>query len=119
MIGSDTQTPGDGDIVIEYHPHGERVRRILSPEIFKETLNPRSTCANVGPMEEPWRPFSSREDFEFAELVHDAKLNRERTERMIRLIRRCQEEPGLFTLKNYNDLKAVSERAHKLLTGVC
>ena len=38
LIGSDTQTLRDGDIVIEYHPHSEKSTRILSPNEFKESL---------------------------------------------------------------------------------
>jgi hypothetical protein len=73
----------------------------------------------VGPLDdEPWRPFSTREDFAFAELIHDAKLNRGQIEGFIKLIQRCQESPGLFTFNTYNDLKKTLDRAQKILTEV-
>ena len=111
------KTPNVGDIVIEYHPRSGRDTQILSPGEFKESLSDRSEPTEL-PDDEPWRPFRSREDYEFAELVHDAALNRTQTERLIKLLRRCQDSPGSFTLQNYNDLKNLLESASKLLTPV-
>jgi hypothetical protein len=109
--------PRDGDIVIEYHPHSRKGTCILSEKEFKESLNHHSDP--TGPLDgEPWHPFSSREDFEFAELVHAAKLSQPLVEKMIGLIQRCQEAPGSFTINSFKDLKRVSERADKLLTEV-
>lgn len=115
-IGSDGQDPQDGDIVIEYHPHSGKARRILSPEEFKESLNRHPDP--TGTHDEPWRPFSSREDFEFAEFAQDAKLNRKQIDSLIKLIRHCQEGQGPFTMTGYNDLKRALEDASKLLTNV-
>lgn len=117
LIGSDTQAPQDGEIAIEYHPHSGRRTRVVSAEEFKETLN-NQPDPTILPDDEPWLPFSSREDFDFAELVHDAKLNQKQTERLINLINHCQKSPGSFTLRNYNDLRSSLEHASKLLTNV-
>ena len=65
-----------------------------------------------------WLPFHSREDFEFAELMNDATLNKTQVKRLIKLIRCCQDVPGSFTIKNYNELKGSLENASKLLTPV-
>ena len=111
------QTPNAGDIMIEYHPHSGRDARVLSSEEYKETLSDRSEPTEP-PDIEPWRPFRSREDYEFAELVHDAALNRTHTERLIKLLQRCQDSPGSFTLRGYNDLKDSLESASKMLTPV-
>ena len=117
LIGSDTQAPQDGDIAIEYHPHSGRRTRVVSAEEFKETLN-NQPDPTILPDDEPWLPFSSREDFDFVELVHDAKLNQKQTERLINLINHCQTPPGSFTLHNYNDLRSSLKHASKLLTNV-
>jgi hypothetical protein len=117
VVGSSARTPQEGDIEIVYHPHSEKDTLILSPEEFKEGLNPRSEPA--GPLDgEPWRPFSSRVDFDFAELVHNAKLNRKQIEGLIKIIQQCKDEPGLFTFNGYNDLKKVLDSTEKLLTKV-
>lgn len=117
LIGSSPQVPKAGDIVIEYHPHSKRERQILSSEEFKTSLTGNSEPTEP-PDDEPWRPFHSREDFEFAELVHDASLNRSQIEKLIKLFQRCQDSPGSFTFHNYNDLKGALESASKLLTPV-
>ena len=71
------------------------------------------------PDDEPWRPFRSRDDFEFAEFVHDTALNQSQIDQLIKFIRRQDKSgSGSFTLQNYNDLKDVLERASKLLTSV-
>ena len=87
FTGLSAQTPNTGDIVIEYHPHSERDTRVLSPEEFKASLSDDSEPTKP-PDDEPWRPFHSREDFEFAELVRDAALNRTQIDRLIKLVQR-------------------------------
>ena len=91
--------------------------RILSSEEFKASLSDDSE-----PMEPQddklWLPFDSREDFEFVEFINDATLNKTQVEKLIKLIWRCQDALGSFTIKNYNHLKDSLERASKLLTPV-
>jgi hypothetical protein len=109
--------PQDGDIVIEYHPHSGKDTRILDPEDFKWSIGGGSDPTE--PIDdEPWLPFSSREDFTFAEGVIDAKLNKKQTKTFLDLINRCQTPPGLFTLRNYKDLKDTLDTAAELLTDV-
>ena len=116
-IGSSTHALKAGDIVIEYHPHSKKPTRILSSEEFKASLSDDSEPTEPQD-DKPWLPFDSREDFEFAEFINDATLNKTQVEKLIKLIRRCQDAPGSFTIKNYNHLKDSLERASKLLTPV-
>jgi len=119
LVGSGLRVPNVGDILIEYHPHSGKGSRILSPEEFKATLSDRLAEPTEPPDDEPWRPFRSRDDFEFAEFVHDTALNQSQIDQLIKFIRRQDESgSGSFTLQNYNDLKDVLERASKLLTSV-
>jgi hypothetical protein len=67
---------------------------------------------------DPWLPFSSREDFEFTEFVHQAMLNKKQVDRLIKFIKHCQEKPGKFTFRNYEHLKAVVDGAKDILTPV-
>ncbi|KAJ7081067.1 hypothetical protein C8R44DRAFT_906542 [Mycena epipterygia] len=53
---------------------------------------------------EPWRPFRSQLDFEVAEFCTDNMLNRESSETLISLIRRCTSNPDDFTLVNQHEL---------------
>ena len=111
------QIPNAGDIVIKYHPHSGKGDHILSPEEFKVSLN--NDPEPTKPLDDkPWLPFRSREDFEFVELIRDALLNQTQVEKLIKLIRHCQDTPGSFTFSNFGDLKDSLEGAHKLLTPV-
>ena len=118
LKGSGAWTLRDGDIVIEYHPHSEKGTRILSPQEFKDSLNHHSDPIVALADDQPWQLFSTRGDFDFAELIHDTKLNQKQIEQLIKLIQRCQDTPGLFTLQKYNDLQKVLSRATNLLTQV-
>ena len=72
----------------------------------------------VLPDEKPWRPFHSREDFEFAELVHNAALNRNQIDALVKLIRQCEKSPGSFTFEGFQDVEKSWKDASKLLTPV-
>jgi len=117
LTESGTQVPKAGDITIEYHPHSKKATHIFNPEEYKASLADNSEPTKP-PDDEPWRPFHTREDFEFAELVHDAALNQPQIEKFIKLIQRCQEAPGSLTFSKYSDLKDSLEAASKLLTPV-
>jgi len=105
-----------GDIRITYHPHSKRDPAVIGPEEFKKGINDAASAEL--PDEEPWLPFRSREDFEFAEIVHDAAMNQSQIDNLIKLIHRCQENPGAFTLKSCRDLRNLWEDARALLTDV-
>src|ERR1700749_4596513 len=116
-MGPGEQIPNTGDIVVEYHPRSGRHSHTFTAEQYKQLLGDPPDPTEP-PDDEPWLPFNSREDFEFAELVHDAALNRNQIEKLIQLIQRCQDTPGSFTFKKYDDLKESLEDASKLLTPV-
>ncbi|KAJ7824744.1 hypothetical protein B0H14DRAFT_3110853 [Mycena olivaceomarginata] len=54
---------------------------------------------------EPWAPFRTRLDFEVAEFVQDAMLNKNQTDTLISLIRRCSENIEGLTLHRQSDLE--------------
>lgn len=111
LIGLGARIPNAGDTAIEDHLHSRRSdTRTLSAssEESKELLSDRSKPTET-PDTESWRPFRSREDYEFAELVQHAALNRTHTERLIKLLQRCQDSPGSFTLRDYDGFKTSLE----------
>ena len=67
---------------------------------------------------EPWLPFRSREDFELAEIAHQAKMNQPQINNLLKLLHRCQQGPGKVMLRNYKDLKQSWDIASKMLTEV-
>ncbi|KAJ7447334.1 hypothetical protein B0H11DRAFT_2335669, partial [Mycena galericulata] len=63
---------------------------------------------------QPWRPFRSQLDFEVAEFCEDNLLNKDSTETLISLIRRCIFNPDEFTLTGQCELNELWELAsHK------
>jgi len=117
IIEHSPRVPTAGDITIEYHPQSGRATRVLSAEEYKASLTDRSDPTSP-PDDTPWLPFHSREDFEFAELVHDTALNQPQIEKLIKLFQRCQEAPGSLTFRNYKDLRESLEKASMMLTPV-
>ena len=67
----------------------------------------------------PWSPFHSKEDFELAELAHTVALNKKQTDALIKLIKRCERNPGVLTFEGVQDLERSWDDADKLLTPVC
>ena len=111
-----SNAPQPGDIYITYHPHSKQDAKVMTPEEFKQGMNQASSTGP--PDEKPWLPFRSKEDFEFAEIVHKAAMNQSQASALIKLINHCQKNPGSFTLGNYDEVKSTWETASKLLTGV-
>ncbi|KAH9075548.1 hypothetical protein EDB83DRAFT_2350581, partial [Lactarius deliciosus] len=71
------------------------------------------------PKAEPWRPFfKTREDFLFSEVLMEVGMNKDRTERLIEVVRLCIEGKGSLTFSNYSDIRDAWERASLQLTAV-
>ena len=67
---------------------------------------------------EPWRPFRSREDFEFAEIAHSASLSKKQVDNLVKLIKRCEKNPGALMFEGVQDVVRSWEDASRLLTPV-
>ena len=116
-------------------PGGEASRiSIDRPKEFKTEFHPRSSrpdllqsfeeagvtnhAPEVPADEEPWRPFQSRGDFEFAEIAVNASLSKTHINALLDLISRVKMGQTELTLKNENDLRQAYDNAAKELTPV-
>ncbi|KAG2103174.1 hypothetical protein BD769DRAFT_1630901 [Suillus cothurnatus] len=72
------------DIKTEYHLHSGVATKI---DHFADFRRHTATCSQVPENLTPWEPFSSRIDFDFAELVLKANLTKVQTNELISLIR--------------------------------
>jgi hypothetical protein len=88
----------------------------MGREEFKRVID--DTHSTEPPIKEPWLPFRSREDFDFAEIVHNTAMNQSHVNDLIKLIDRCQQGMGSVTFKNYADWKQTWEDSSKILTEV-
>ena len=68
---------------------------------------------------EPWKPFKTRADFEFAALAHDIGMSKAQVNTLIGLFHRCiKSGKDTFTLSSYNEmcntLSVASEQVAKV-----
>ncbi|KAF9455950.1 hypothetical protein BDZ94DRAFT_1353726 [Collybia nuda] len=68
--------------------------------------------------EQPWKPFRSRADFEFAEFALDACLNERQTNSLIALFQSCIQS-GEFSLKSHTEICEIWDYASTKSTLVC
>ncbi|KAI0651235.1 hypothetical protein C8Q79DRAFT_922050 [Trametes meyenii] len=67
------------------------------------------------PQETPWSPFTTKADFEFAELSLEAALNKRQVDAFLRLIERLVQSEDRLTFRNQTDIETAWEgAAHKL-----
>ncbi|KAJ7260762.1 hypothetical protein C8J57DRAFT_1072259 [Mycena rebaudengoi] len=94
-----------------FHPHSQRLPTFQS---FHEYSTLDLTARHGAVDKEPWRPFRTRLDFEVAEFCELAMLNRDLTETLISLIRRCGQNIKKFTINNQAELNELWDLAsHK------
>ncbi|KIK46619.1 hypothetical protein CY34DRAFT_21850 [Suillus luteus UH-Slu-Lm8-n1] len=98
----------------EFHPnaHCEPVIECFSAFGCVETDNMRPHIDD----EAPWTPFKSRADFEFAEIVHQATLDKDQTDRLLKLLWRIVDGNTNFTLKSHADLSKAWDLAASQMT---
>ncbi|KAI0055128.1 hypothetical protein BV25DRAFT_1816053 [Artomyces pyxidatus] len=108
--------PQQDDIKVEYHPSSGRPTKIHRFEDFKRQASAKPPAPDS---EEPWLPFRSREDFEFAEIALDAALNQRQTDALISFIHRCvkRQHSESFTLSNHAEMLKLLDAASTTLTS--
>jgi len=103
------------DIKVEYHPSSGRQTEIHHFGDYKQSNSEPVPLDNTT----PWWPFSSRLDFEFAELVHEAALNKKQIDRLIGLFHKSSEDNSQrLSFKSHSDVQASWHAASERLTPV-
>ena len=101
---------------MEYHPNAGKPT-ITHP--FSEFTQENATQAyEPDSSTDPWYPFRSRLDFEFAELALEAALSKEQTTRLLTLAQRIHARTEKFTLQSYHDLQNMWKAAEHRMTPV-
>lgn len=108
-------TPLDDDIKTEYHPHSGRATRV---DHFNEYGFPSADAPRPIPPDEPWRPFRSRVDFEFAEIALKSHLNRKTVNTLIAMLQACSSGAAKFTLNSHDEMREILQGASNKLTPV-
>lgn len=115
-IENNNTEPSLDAIKIVYHPSSGRLSRTVNFEDYRE--QEENLCSSAYDIPEPWQPFRTRTDFEFAELVHEAFLTESQIEKLISLIHSVANNEEKFTIGNHRDLKETWKKASDLLTPV-
>ncbi|KAI0092164.1 hypothetical protein BDY19DRAFT_928654 [Irpex rosettiformis] len=88
------------DIKLEYHHSAHKPADIYAFEDFKRS----ESEARSNPIGEPWAPFDSRTEFEFAELAHEARLSKRQIKRLLKLIDKISSRKDRFSFKTSDDV---------------
>jgi len=96
------EQPLPDDIKVEYHPHSKKATETFHFENYKAN-QPAKYATPIDP--EPWKPFCSLLDFEFAEFMLEAHLNDSQCATLLSLVKCTNEDPKAFTFSNTKDLK--------------
>lgn len=67
---------------------------------------------------DPWKPFRSKTEFEFADIVLQAALTRTQINQLLKVVHTLMAERPEFHLKTHSDLQDLWEVASERLTGV-
>jgi hypothetical protein len=103
------------DIRTEFHPASGKEPVITH---FEDYGHAEEFAYKNPPDPRPWAPFESRLDFEIAELILFAALNKEQTTKLISLMKRVAEGAEEFTLRSHDDIKKRWEKASDKCTKV-
>ncbi|KAG1856505.1 hypothetical protein C8R48DRAFT_749127 [Suillus tomentosus] len=101
------------DIKVEYHPHSKipsTIHRFVDFSCHRsmEDSVPRSTS--------PWEPFRTRLDFEVAEIVLEAAMTKDQTNRLFNLLHRSACGKEAFTLQSHDEVRSFWEMASEWFT---
>jgi hypothetical protein len=119
ITGADTLLPSSvvdnaaaNTIHTEYHPKSGKRTTVGH---FKEYV----AAAEPQLAGKPWWPFfKSEDDFIFSEILLEGRISKALSERLIKLIKRCSDEQGSFTISNYADIESAWDCASSKLTPV-
>lgn len=105
-----------GDIKTHYHPRSGKAPIVQSLKDYNAAEE--QLRKPPPPAEDPWRPYRTRSDFEFADIALDACLNEKQTEALIKLIHHVVSGHDQFTISGYSELRNLRKSASALLTPV-
>lgn len=90
------------DIKTEYHPNSGQATVVSH---FDDFTRARTSTFQPPRDDKPWRPFASRTDFEFAELVLATALSKKQVDALLKLVHRIKQGKDDFTFTTYNDIQ--------------
>ena len=102
------------DFKTEYHPRSGRPTIFRSAEDFGQSTSGPA----VQPDEQPWQPFQTVADLEFADIAVQVGLNASHVDALLGLISWVASKSAKITFKNEKDVRLACDRAVQELTPV-
>ena len=108
--------PSIDDIRIEYHPHSGRPAEILPLKEYQECrLKTEIPKLNT---QQPWKPFQTRAEFEFAEVTLKAGLTKNQADTLISLMKHCIKGEESFKIDSHAHICEIWNAGAVLHTAV-
>ncbi|KIM65038.1 hypothetical protein SCLCIDRAFT_23133 [Scleroderma citrinum Foug A] len=104
------------NIQVEYHPNSGKPTEKYSFAEFTRVHAPKPYKPDAST--DPWYPFRTRLDFEFADLALEAALSKEQTNRLLKLVQRIHSNKERFTLRDYRDVESSWKAASHCMPAV-
>lgn len=117
QASASAQPPALDDIKVEYHRASKRPPVIYSFADFTRD-EPIAQPAVPDDRSEPWKPFRSRLDFDFAELTHETRMNKGQIQRLLNIIHGVALNKDKFTFNNVDDVDLAWSKAQLLYPSV-
>ncbi|KAI6162422.1 hypothetical protein EDD17DRAFT_1776488 [Pisolithus thermaeus] len=116
-ISNDDEVAADNlnNIQIEYPPSAAIPSQKIPFTEFTQGHRPRAYKPDLST--DPWYPFQSHLDFEFAELVLEAALNKEQVNHFLKLLKSVHSTTEVFTINEYNDIQNTWKAASHCMTA--
>ncbi|KAI6111227.1 hypothetical protein F5141DRAFT_1188410 [Pisolithus sp. B1] len=116
-VSNDDEVATDNlnNIQIEYHPSAAILSQKILFTKFAQGHRPRVYKPDLST--DPWYPFQSHFDFEFAELVLEAALNKEQVNHFLKLLKSVCSTTEAFTINEYNDIQNTWKAASHHMTA--
>ena len=112
---SNNRSCQDGDIRIKYHPNSGRELESFRFEEFTRGSSVRPHPEDL----EPWAPFKTREDFEFAALAQETGMSKAQVNSLISLFHRYIESgKDSFTISSHDEMRNILKTASEKLSNV-
>jgi hypothetical protein len=94
--------PSIDDVKIEHHSHSERPAEILPLKTYQgRRYKIETPKLNT---QQPWKPFQTRAEFEFAEVALKAGLSKNQADTLISLMKRCIRGEETFEIDSHAHL---------------
>jgi len=113
---STTSTSSNMEFKTTYHSRSQRAEKIEPWDKFRNTTHPLP--ASNYETSEPWQPFKSRADCEFASIAIDGEFSKDTVDRLLGLMRRVESGTAKVSFKNNDELRSVCDKAAEELTPV-